>query len=250
METPVGEERSQLDGHHLISLLKKLQNDAAVDRVRLGGLEWKLLPALRHQAEPRALYARLAAEPAFFLEVLVIHYKARSAPKSDEPADENKQARVKRAWQLLRDWSRVPGTRDDGTVDAVALNRWINEARALAAKADREVVGDLAIGGAFARSPEDPDGTWPCLAVREVIERLESDGLGRGFMTAVFNGRGVNFRVMSGGGLEEREQARRYESLASLVRTRWPRTGALLDAISHRYVDDARARDQESARDE
>lgn len=250
VEAPVGDERSQLDGHHVMRLLKKAQQGGAVDQVRLSTLEWRLLPALKHQAEPSALYARLAEQPEFFLEVLKIRYKPRNAPRVEEsvnePVDEAKKQRFKRAWQLLRDWSRVPGTKEDGTVDAARLDSWVDATRAMAAEADRLSACDYVIGSVFARAPKDADGSWPCRAVREVIERLESDDLSRGFRIAVANGRGARFRAVKGAGADEREAAQRHEGLAAMVRARWPRTGALLDAVARQFEEEARLWDKET----
>ena len=67
-------------------------------------------------------------------------------------------------------------------------------------------------------SPHDPDGTWPCAAIREVIEDLKSPELERGFRVGVRNGRGEVMKAPSAGGAAERTLAERYDGFAVAVR--------------------------------
>ncbi len=94
------------------------------------------------------------------MEMLTVLYlgKHESEEKRQEAVDERKRALAEKAWELFHDWSRIPGTQDDGSIDETELEAWIKEVREKAAAADRIAVADLTIGNVFAHSPIDPDG--------------------------------------------------------------------------------------------
>ena len=60
----------------------------------------------------------------------------------------------------------------------------------LCAQAGRETVGDHHIGQILALAPLEPDGVWPAIPVREVIEITRSRELERGILGGVHSSRG------------------------------------------------------------
>lgn len=244
-ETPTGSERGQLDSYYLQQLFEQLQKNSAVDQTRLAKLEWIYLPLLNgHTLLPHTLHRRLAAEPGFFVELLTAMYRKRHDEKPSASVDEKKLAVARRARELLDDWSVIPGSSKDGTIDGMALMSWANSVREESKKLDRIEVCDLQLGKILACSPNDPDGTWPCLAVREVLERVEAAELGRGFSIAVHNNRGIVTKALREGGRQERDLADKFGKLVAKVRTRWPRTAAILQSLAQGYEQDAAAEDR------
>jgi hypothetical protein len=51
-------------------------------------------------------------------------------------------------------------------------------------------------------------------------------------------------RGVYSGGAQERALANQYSAAADRIRSRWPRSGALLDGLSQSYRDDARREDR------
>jgi hypothetical protein len=188
---------------------------------------------------------QLSRNPDLFVELVCAQYRPKNRDKAaDTPPDEGKKLQAQRAQQLLHDWKTVPGTKPDGTIDPAALKAWMKIAREKAKTADRAEVSDILIGHVLAYSPEEADGSWPCVAVRQLIEDTDSRDLESGFRTQIFNKRGVFWRAE--GGKQERELAERYNKHAAAARTRWPRTAAVLKAVAERYMADARREDAES----
>ena len=99
-------------------------------------------------------------------------------------------------------------------------------------EADRSEVADQHIGRLFAYSPAEVDGTWPCTAVRELIELVRSRSVERGFYLGVVNKRGATWRRPTDGGVQERELAKNYRKLAKDLRLEWPRSSSVLDQLS------------------
>jgi hypothetical protein len=234
----------RVDAHEIERLLDYVRADD-VDEDRLMMLEWRLLPALRFDANSPVLERRLARDPDFFVEVLSMCFK----PRSGEPEDDIPSHVAANAYRLLDDWSVVPGSQGAGqAVDSDQLNEWIDNVIPLLQAADREAIGMEIIGRVLAKAVGDADETWPTRPVRELIERLHRSDLDTGFQIEVFNSRGATTRGLTDGGNQERVLAAKYEALAGLVADQWPRTAVILRSISNGYVEDARRQDEEVKR--
>ena len=253
LNAPAKEAERSLDFYNIQTLLERLQFSPDVDETRLARLEWRLLPGLdRHSLLPTTLQKALARDPAFFVELLTLLYRPRHQQEIEPPPsepDEVKADLAKRAWRLLRDWKRVPGTRDDETVDSVALLAWLEEARKQARDIDRLEVAEITIGEALARAPGELDGSWPCIAVRDALEAYESPKLENGFTIGIANLRGTYSKSLGEGGDQERALAEKYEGYAAKCRGLWPRTEAVLMRAAKSYLEQARREDAEATRD-
>ena len=117
---------------------------------------------LEHSRRPaKVLLRALSEQPSLFIEMLSAIFKPteESGVVDPEPQDpEQARAVATQAYRLLELWNRIPGTRDDGTIDGAALEAWIKEARALAKAAGREDVADSRIGNMLSASPMGADG--------------------------------------------------------------------------------------------
>ena len=213
------------------------------DRDRVARLEWRLMPALQyHQRPPNELHRLLAEDPGFFVEVVSLVYPA----ETEEPAEVTAQdeLRAECGHSLLTEWRTIPGRRDRDGVDGARLRQWLGGASA--ALADRATIGHGVIGQMLSESPHDPDGTWPCAAIREVIEDLASTELERGFRVGVRKGRGVGMKDPSAGGASERALAEQYDGFAVAVRAGYPRTARMLREIADSYRREASLEDFQS----
>lgn len=249
-KTTSTERPGQLTGYHIEELIDDIQKTLGVDESRLACLEWSFLDLLdRHSGRrPEALHKALATQPKFFVELLCLLYRPRDEElDKQKPPTEEVKAKADRAWKLLHDWDRIPGTRADRTVSLEELQAWIKEARALAENEGRLVVGDITIGNVFAHAPADADGVWPCAAVQQIIEETASPEMERGFLTGVFNSRGVTTRAMGEGGVQERDLSKKYHAWAEKVLFRFPKVSKLLSQIAADYQAQATHEDLDAA---
>ena len=123
---------------------------------------------------------------------------------------------------------------------------WVTKARDLLHAADRVDVGDSVMGQVFSGCPIDPDGTWPCLVVRDLIESLRSNAFERGLAVGRANSRGVTTRGIFDGGDQERTLASQYREWAERTSCTHPRASALLKGIARACADDARRHDKDA----
>ena len=218
------------------------RSDVSVDDVV--ELEYSFLPLLSYNSNRSLRIQLLMAEnPGFYHQILRTVFKGKDEPVREFTEDEKNRAR--RCYQLLTQFSNVPGCSNE-VLDVNVLRAWIDEVRLLGSASDRVAVTDNFIGRLLAHAPVDADGGWPHKAVREELERLQSLELERGLQVERFNMRGVYGKEIFEGGAQERalaEQNIRWAEIAVL----WPRTAALLRAIATSWSREAQREDIEAA---
>lgn len=238
--------------HYVAEILGLLDERDDVDRNALVTLEWNYLQLLEHSRRPpKVLLRALAEQPALFIQVLSAIFKPteESGVVAPEPPDPGQaRAVATQAYRLLELWNRIPGTRDDGTIDGEVLESWIKEARALAKAAGREDIADSRIGNILSASPMGADGTWPAEPVRDALDLFRSKAMIEGFEVGKSNRRGVTTRMPRDGGALERQEAAKYRAWAKVVSYEHPHTAKALDHLAERYEWEARRYDEDAER--
>ena len=230
-------EVAEVSSHDVRVLLDLAETAPSVDEARMARLEWFYLPLTRHSRPARALHRALATDPQLYVDLLKLVFKARSS-ETAPPLEGQDKARGLVAWQLLSEWKTLPGSSDVG-MDGARLYAWIEEVRRLAVDADRLTVADLKIGELLAHAPKGSDGLWPHDAVRELIERLQSDDLEQGICVELSNRRTSRMREVSKGIEQDRALASKYRRDATSLRDRSPRVAAILDELARWLILDA-----------
>jgi len=238
--------------HYLAAILQRLDERDDVDRDALIAVEWNYLQVLEHSRRPAtALLKALSEQPKLFVEMLSAVFKAseESGVVDPEPEDpEHARAVADQAYRLLDLWNRIPGTREDGTIDGEVLEAWIKEARRLAKAVGREDIADHRIGYMLSASPMGSDGNWPAEPVREVIDLFRSQSMIKGFWIGKSNRRGVTTRMPRDGGELERQEAAKYRTWAKAIAFDHPHTAKALDTLAENYDQEARRHDEDAER--
>lgn len=226
-------------------LLDYLYECDDVDEAELASIEWAFLPLFRVDKRPmKILHQHLATDPAFFVEVVSLAYRAKDEKPRD--LDQQEQHRAETAHHLLHSWQQVPGADERGVIDAETLTAWVTRARDLLAEAKRTDIGDQLIGCILRYAQPDTGKSWPPRVVRELIETLGSTDIEQGIEIEVYNSRGVTSRGLADGGAQERKLAKQYRTCAKSFQAQWPRTAAMLTRIADGYESDARREDVEA----
>ena len=126
------------------------------------------------------------------------------------------------------------------------LFAWLHKARELAQEKGRLEWCDSRIGTVFARAPKDPDGTWPCIPVRDALEEIGTEDVFSGFEVGIFNKRGVVSKSSTEGGEKERSLAKQFHDYAEACKFEWPKTAASLRRMAQTYEEDAKREDAEA----
>lgn len=239
---------SQLIRHDILAAFKYLQGLEDFDIERMAKLEWAYMHVLRFDGSPVTLHGFMAGSPQFFVDVVSSAYRPKHHDEEDVTSTDSTQRIAENAFQLLMTWRTIPGIIQDNLVDTVKLNGWIDEALNLLSEADRLEVGKTYIGHVLAWSPTDPDGSYPCEVVRDLLERLQSDKIEQGFCIEIRNRRGVTSRGLGDGGDQERTLAEKYKGQAEQYSNRWPRTAAIMRSLAESYEHEARSHDEDAER--
>ena len=239
----------QLAAHDVSEAFKELSKRADVTQEELARLEFLYIDALHHSEHGiKALENQLSISPELFMQALALAFRrtdsSEDAPEL-RPGNESAAAGLaSAAYTLLSQAKRLPGTKEDGTIDLTRLRDWLRQVRTLTRHNAREAVGDSIIGQLFARAPAGDDGMWPNEAVREVLEDFGTAEIASGMMTGKYNSRGAVWRGEGGG--QERELARTYRASSARLGSRYPFTARMLEGLASMYDRDAEWHDTES----
>lgn len=238
--------------HYAGVLLQVLDERGDVKEKDLVWLEWSYLPLLAHSQRPAtALIKALSEQPELFVEMVSAVYKPSEESGAEVAvAEDRERAKViaNQAYRLLDMWDRIPGTREDSSINFDTLESWINQARQLAKAAGRQDVADSRIGAMLSASPMGSDGNWPAEPVRRIIELFRSEAMSSGFGVGKRNRRGVTIRHPRAGGTLERDEAANYRRWAQEIAFEHPYTAKALSAIADSYDRDAGYHDEKVER--
>jgi hypothetical protein len=242
---------SQHSGQELI---KRLQEDAAFDRVRLMRIEWKYLAWLDpmySETRPVTLEEMVHSDPSVFVELLTKVYRAKSEQHEDSSVSERSEEDytiASQAQKLLERISRLPGTDGDGKLDMAYFREWVTKARELASSVDRSDPCDWILAGLIVRCTRKKDGEWPTLELVAFVEQFGTPAFFSHFVLEVMNSRGATMSDPFAGGDQERGLADRFRRLADYCQTSSPRLADAFRQVAVNYDHDANREDEESLR--
>ena len=247
-EEPAGHYR--LEPYRISEALESLDGRAGVSPDEMAQLEFLYIEVLdgSEHGIPN-LEGQIARSPDAFVQVLALAFK-RSDDAQDPPEwhieDPERRARLaSAAHDLLHQIKHAPGTGTDGKIDTEVLFDWVTKVRQLCHQLARTDIGDQYIGQLLSKAPTAEDGIWPCLPVREVMERIASLEIGLGFRIGVYNARGVHRRSHEEGGSQERELALKYRGQAKRLAFDYLHVSNVLQDIANAYDQDAEQYDEQ-----
>ncbi len=231
------------DGYRIARAIDTLAKDESFPKRSIALLQFRYFRAFEVRSGALTLYSEMAGDPEFFMEIAYLAFKPRDA--EDDRPDVHTSV-IATAWQVMHQGRAVPGAADDGTVDPSRFFLWVKQVRTRAGELHRKAAVDSTIGTWLSSCPPDPDGTWPCQSVRELLEDPESDAIRNGFVCGVRNNRGVHSRGIFDGGLQERALAEKYRAFAQPLLGTFPVTAECLADIARGYDFEARTFDDEA----
>lgn len=237
---------NQMSARHALQDALELLEQETPNDSDLPMFEFTWFSFLHDGSPSRALFRLLNSDPQEFVELVKSTTRADGDSVRDQAPQDKAFGRI--AIEVLRNWDGIPGMTDEGLIDPIRLEEWVRHARRELAACERESVGDELVGEVLSHSPAGSDGVWPAEPVREMIEMAGNVRLETGLLIGRGNQRGVTSRGVFDGGDQERALAAGYRQAAAEVRTRWPRTAALLTRLAESCEQDARWHDSSAER--
>lgn len=236
--------------HQISDGLDSLGNRTGTNSNEMAQLEFFFIHALDNSKHgiPN-LEKQISQLPALFVQALAFAFK-RSDDMEDPPEwrienPEQRATLARAARRLLQQIKRIPGTKDNGKIDAELLTEWINEVRRLCREFGRASIGDQYIGQLLSKAPRNENDQWPCKEICEVMEKIASSEIGIGFDMGVYNSRGAHWGGK--GGEQERKLAADYHALAERLHFDYPYVAGVLTNIAKSYERQAAWEDTEEA---
>lgn len=252
--TEESSETIRFKGYEVERIFEEIDNREDIEKSTLIQLEWLYLPILDSygtRRNPINLEQELANNPDFFIDVLKWIYLPKDKTLLEEErkgiTDEVIESRAKQSYHLLNSWKKIPGMKDDNSIDEVELRSWIEKVRELAKNVSRLEVADMQIGKVLAQYPEDiPE--WPHETIFKIIEEINSGEIKSNYSMALSNKRGFSSRGAFDGGDIEREKAAYFEKLEKDFKNKYPNVSEIFKRLSDGYLLDAKRMDDEAER--
>ena len=252
--TEKSNEATNFIGYKIGRIFEEIDSREDIEKSTLIQLEWLYLPILNSYGttrNPINLEEGLANNPEFFIDVLKWIYLPKDETLLEEErkgiTDEVVQSRAKESYHLLNSWKKIPGMKDDNSIDEVELKNWIDKVRELAKNVSRLEFADMHIGKVLAQYPENiPE--WPQETIFKIMEEINSDSIKNNYSSTLFNKRGFSSRGVFDGGDIEREKAAYFEKLGKDFRNKYPNVAKIFKGLSDRYLSDAKQMDEDAER--
>ena len=205
-----GDTLSRIDAFEIVQIIKRLQETEHVDETRVGELEWMYLPLLDNDygTSPKVLEQKLAEDPEFFCHIIQTIFRSKKEDKRSQPTASEDEGRATNAYRLLHQWTRLPGTNRDGTLDGEALTQWFERVKDTCEESGHLDIALQRVGHVLRYYSPDPDGFFMHRAVAQLLDRKDAAEVRTGFAIEIYNSRGAYFVDPQGG--PERELASQY----------------------------------------
>ncbi|QDP18694.1 hypothetical protein [Sphingomonas xanthus] len=238
-----------LDPHDLRGAFELLNASGQMSTDEMAGLEFAFIDVLDDDEGVGLvnLGRQIEAHPELFVQAVRYVYR-RDDEGNDTPeleiSEEQNSARANSCYRLLERLGAIPWHDENGELCAERIVNWVEQVRAGCAAVARSGVGDSHIGQLLSHAPAAEDGVWPCMPVRDALEQVANEDLGRGLQIAKRNSRGAHWR--GEGGAQERAIAAKYAGWAKAMEYTHPRVAAILHELELSYLHEAEWEDNEA----
>jgi len=208
-------------------------------------LEWKLMALLERRYSFRNLKSEIDQNPDLVVQAIRLGY--RRTDGIDDMADFTEDERENQAhfaFHLLHSLHWTPGRNSKEEIDEELLDNWIRSVQRGCISNDRKSIGDSVIGTFLSAAPVGEDEIWPCLPVRNMLEKHGNQSMAGGFSSGKYNSRGAHFVDASG----DRQLAQQYSDWAQDLRITHPKTAAILREIALSYTHQANRHEEDDQR--
>lgn len=225
---------------YIEQVFTELDNRPEVTTEEIATRELAYLPCFDHRDKPLALHRLMVSSPETYMSAICAVFKPSTAQMPELSKAEQRMASS--AYRLLGKLTVLPGQEGE-TLDFAPLLKWCARVRELAVEFDRADITDIYIGHLLAHAPSsDKDNAWPHLAVRKLLEELQSEEVENGIIIERHNMRGVFTRSIDEGGAQERVLEKQALVWADAM-PEFPRASAMLRNLAESWGHSAKQAD-------
>lgn len=255
MMTIKSDEEVKIDPYHIGVVFNELYYRNDINEEKIVQLELYYLIVLTdryNESRPKYLHQKLTSNPDFFVEIVsYVHLPDKETVSERFSEEELKQWFERRTAykELLESWRKIPGVKEDDTIDEKILNNWITKVRDKAKEYKILKGVDAEMGSLLATFPRN-DTSWPPNVICEILDSLNSKTMLSHFSTEIFNSRGTYMKSAYEGGEQERSLANYFAKMGKRIILQYPLTADVLLKLSENYKRASKDEDDDAYLDE
>lgn len=213
--------------------LLKILNENNYDADKLIKLEYQLSSSFRSEKPPYNLniHKEMSKNPELILKFINLR-------KTNNPQT------ISRYSNIFENWSLIPGTETDESINYEFLEKWHYECLELIEK-DDEINYYSILGRVLSKSSED-DGMWPRKEVCKFIDEINNIKINKSFKTSILNKYATYAKSLYDGGRRERYISDKYKKYAERIVDDYPITAKILFEVSKKFENKAKIEKFES----
>lgn len=229
-----------MTSYYVELVFTELEKRTDTPEEQIASREFAYLPVFELRKKPLVMHRLMVRSPEAYMSAISAVFKPSSGEAT--PTSEAEKRTATAAYDLLGKLTVLPG-QDGDSLAFEPLRDWCLRVRALAVEADRADITDQYVGHLLAHAPPSPDDdAWPHVAVRQLLEDLQSEHVERGMVIERHNMRGVFTRAMGEGGGQERALAGQAAAWSDAM-PEFPRAAAMLRELAASWNDSANRQD-------
>lgn len=229
-----------INTHHIIEIIKALQNSPDIDPEALFQVEWAYLPLLYRNGgiPPRNLELRLGSDANFYSDTIRLIYRSKKEDKPKTEFSDKEKSIALNAYTLLNEWRIPPGTQPDDSFSGELFSKWLEKVKALCAETGHLEIALSHVGQVLINCPPDSEGLWINFTVADALNARDAEYMRHGFSIGLFNSRGGH--TVDPTGNLERELAEQYRQKAETIENAgYYRLASTLRELADSYESDA-----------
>lgn len=233
------EPSEQLESYKLIEIIRFLENSVC-DKEMLWQIEWAFygLFVFDNEDEPKTLYKKIATTPELYVELLKLGFK-EDGNTATKVLSKNEEYLAQNAWNVLNNFSLVPGTDEKNKLNSEFLKNWIDKTLQLAEEVKRLSSAKIFIGHFLFYTPSDKDGFWIDKTVAKILNDFKNTDMLNGYKTEAINSRGVY--TVDTTGQTEIALGDKWKNRADELRNqKFPLFADKADSIANFYYEEAK----------
>lgn len=192
----------------------------------------------------------LEEHPEYFIQLILASINRddslNNIDKSDIRSEKEKKHLSKLSFITLKNLCRIPGENHAGIINAEKLKNWVDKVFDIVKEDEHKNIIEYSIGELLSHCQNGQDGIWPCEAVRDLLEKKNSENLIEGMYIGKMNSRGATTRFINDGGSQEWEIVEQYKDWSKQLAFSHPITGKLLLELAKSYQNEAEYWDNRS----
>lgn len=150
----------------------------------------------------------------------------------------NNPQTISRYSNIFENWSLIPGTGPDKSINYEFLEKWHYECLELIEK-DDEIIYYSILGKLLSKSSED-DRMWPKKEVCKFIDEINNINLNKSFKNSIMNKYATYAKSLYDGGRREKSISNKYKEYAERIVDDYPITAKILFKVSKKFENKAK----------